>query len=269
MNSSLNRQGNLRKNLSSQLPKLTNSFWFWKKHYWKVYELPTGMQVINLRQMGLIVSKPCQDISKYIRLNNPEIIYAQLPNGKPIKVYPLSTAANYLRQLLQQDQFQLPTHRFLFTRSQWSRVMRALYKSQPSHYLIPNPCFFKGDYRILIAQPFQIALTNQIQLQILVSQSTDVEYSIEVSQGLTCIDFDSTWLTQYSLAKAKILSHLNISSDNIECRIPIEKGYHSVYALLIQDWFNIWEYFAKKGNKKAISILKACAIENIPTRIVI
>jgi hypothetical protein len=32
---------------------------------------------------------------------------------------------------------------------------------------------------------------------------------------------------------------------------------------MLQDWLSIWGYFAKKGNRKAIALLNACAREGI------
>jgi hypothetical protein len=247
----------------SEFPKITITFLHWKKYSWNAYQLPNGVKVMSARQMGLLVGQPKHIVKEFVKSNNLETITVQVLNGTITEVYPQSVAAFYLQKLL--DNGNLDMHEKSFTRNEWKELIKALYNPIAGKAITPNPCFFTGDYRVEIAKSLQIQLENNIKLEVLVLQSG--EYRIEHGEGLKCIKSNPCWLTQHSPVKAKIFSRLNLSPDNVECRVKTESGVKSLYALSFQDWLSVWEYFANKGNRKATAVLKACARENIPSRV--
>ena len=247
----------------SKFPKVSIASLHWEKYSWGALQLPNGVKVMTVRQMALLVGQAKQIVKDFVESNDLEEITVQVFNGELTEVYPLSVAAFYLQKLL--DEGKLNSHRLPLTRREWQELIKRLYNPEPGNAITPNPCFFTGDYRVEIAKPLQIELESNINLEVLVLQSG--EYRINHSEGLKCIKSNPSWLTQHSPVKAKIFSRLNLSPDNVECRVKTESGVKSLYALSFQDWLSVWEYFANKGNRRATAVLKACARENIPTRV--
>lgn len=217
---------------------------------------------MSIRQIALLVGQPRKIVRDYLESNSSEAMTVQLSNGKITQVYSLSVGANYLQKLL--DEGNLVYHPLSLTHIKWRELIRALRHPELGKAATPNPCFFTGDYRVSSANALQIQFENNINLEVLVLQSG--EYRIEHHEGLKCIKSNPNWLTQHSKVKARILSQLKLSTDNVECRVNTQTGTKSIYALSLEDWLSVWEYFANKGNRRATAILKACALESISTR---
>jgi hypothetical protein len=246
-----------------EVPQAKLASWYSKYYSCKTYQLPDGVQVMSSRQMTLLVDQPRDTVKNYLASNSSDATRVQIPNRKIIQVYPLSVAANYLQKLL--DDGDLLNHRLSLTYFKWQQVIRALRNSKLGKGITPNPYFFNGNYRVISASPLQIQFDNNINLEVLVLKSG--EYRIEHHEGLKCIKSNPNWLTHHSRVRAKIMSKLSLSPDNVECLVNTESGTASIYALTFEDWLSLWEYFANRGNRRATSILKACALESISTRI--
>lgn len=246
-----------------EIPKIVVDYWHWKQYSWSVYRLPNGIKVMSDRQMGLLVGQSKVDVSNFVKSNGLEIIKVELPNKMQTHVYPLSVAAIYLQKLLNKGRLKL--HRLKLSNDEWLSLITALCNPVRDKAVTPNPYFFTGDYRVTVAKALPIQFENNISLEVLVLRSG--EYRIEHREGLKSISSNPGWLVQYSPSKAKVFSRLKLSTDTVECRIITDKEIRSMYALSLDDWLSVWEYFANKGNRKATALLKACAKENIDSRV--
>lgn len=248
---------------SSKVPQVKLASWDSKHYSCKTYQLPNGIRVMSVRQTALLVGQPRDTVRNYLESNSSDGITVEIPNGKIIQVYPLSVAADYLEKLL--DEGDLLYHQLSLTYFKWKELIRALRNPKLGKTITPNPCFFNGNYRVSRASPLQIQFNDNTNLEVLVLQSG--EYRIEHHEGLRCIKSNPDWLVKHSKIRARILSKLKLSNDNVECRVNTESGTTSIYALPIEDWLSVWEYFANRGNRQATAILKACALESISTRV--
>lgn len=257
-----NKQKRKERKMSS-LPKVTNTYWRWQNHTWAAFQLPTGVKVMSARKMALLVDQPKQEVQEFIKSNQLETMTVEVPNGIPVQVYPLTVGAVYLRQLLSSNCIpkNLPISPY-----EWAEIALALTNPQQGNSVTLNPCYFTGEYRVVIAQSYQIELENNIKLEVLVD--SDGEYRIAHNEGLKCIKSSPDWLIQNSQRKATTFSTLGLSKDNVECRVQTQNGVRSMYVLTLEEWLSIWEHFANHHkNQEATKVLKALALKNIQSRI--
>jgi hypothetical protein len=257
-----NKKPQPKRNLDNDLqqPKVSISYWRYHGKSWRAYQLPNGTKLMSDRQMAQLVGQPKNIVREFIESQNLEKMDVRVDNGKLIRAYPLSVAAIYLSKLLTSGD--LDKHPLGISRGEWHSLINALCKKEPGREITPNPCFFTGNYRVEIARPLQVELSGNIRIEILAVPSG--EYRIEYQEGLKCIEHKNlTWLVNYSPKKAKTLSDLKLSKDVLECRVKTHEGFKSIYALSLTDWLSVWEYFASRGNRYALALLKACASEGI------
>ncbi|WP_414622832.1 hypothetical protein [Calothrix sp. CCY 0018] len=250
-------------NRNLKIPNTTLSRWRWRHYYWTTYRLPDGTKVMSARQTARLVGQSKADVIDFVQSNNLETIDIKIPSKVIINAITLPTVAIYLQHLL--EQYKLEHHRLSLCREEWKEFIDALNFQSQKDFVLPNPCFFKSSSLIKRANPIQIQLDDDITLEVLVLAFG--EYRISYAQGLHCIEMNYDWLMENSPKKARMLSKMRISRQAVECRFVTELGIRQVYTFSCNDWLRIWEYFAKKGNKLAITLLKACAEENIPTRV--
>jgi hypothetical protein len=176
-----------------------------------------------------------------------------------MRVYPLCVAAIYLSTLLREGHLQ--KHRLRISLDDWYSIIRGLSDSESESNPILNCYFFTGNYLVESGELFQVKFDADTSLQVLALHSG--EYRIDYREGLRCINRSADWFIHESPKKAKSLANLRLSRDIVECRVKIQEEFQSMYALSLQDWLSIWGYFAKKGNRRAIALLNACAREGI------
>jgi hypothetical protein len=240
-------------------PKVTYSHWQFSGKIWRTYQLSDGEKLMSDRQMALLVGRSKKAVKKFIESRRLETHIVRVGNGRLVKVYPLSVAAIYLSTLLREGHLQ--KHRFNISRDDWYCIIKALSDSESESNPILNCYFFTGNYLVESGEPLQVRFDANISLQVLVLHSG--EYRIDYREGLRYINRSVDWFIHESPKKAKSLANLGLSRDIVECRIRIQEEFQSMYALSLQDWLSIWGYFAKKGNRKAIALLNACAREGI------
>ncbi|RUT01630.1 hypothetical protein DSM106972_067270 [Dulcicalothrix desertica PCC 7102] len=256
-----NKQKRKEQKMSS-LPKVTNTYWRWQNYTWAAFQLPTGVKVMSARKMALLVDQPKQKVREFITSNQLETMTVEVPNGISTQVYPLKVGAVYLHELLSGGYIpkNLPLSPY-----EWAEIASALTNPEQGNSVTLNPCYFTGEYRVLIAESYQIELEGNIKLEVLVDSTG--EYRIAHHEGLKCIKSTPDWLIQNSQRKAKTFSTLDLSKDNVECRVQTQGGVKSVYALTLQEWLSIWVHFANNKNQEATKVLKAFALKNIQARI--
>jgi hypothetical protein len=82
---------------------------------------------------------------------------------------------------------------------------------------------------------------------------------ISVNEGLRLIGVDINWIPDDPKdRRGIILKKINFSFDRKLFCYQIENSgkYIFVEAYSYQDWLTLWEYFAKRGNSRAMSVLK-------------
>lgn len=254
----------IQQQLEHNVAKTIAIRWWWKQYSWSAYQLPSGVKVMSLRQMALMVGQPKSNVKEFVNENKLETITVTIPNGAIINANTLPTVAAYLQQLLLSGNLQ--QHRLSLCRHEWKELIAALSNNdQNKDLFVPNPNFFKNNYRLVTAKPIYITLSNNIPLEILVLETG--ECHISCTEGLNCIHAEPNWLLEGSAKKLRILTKLNVSPLTTQCQIATQSGIRQVYTLSYDDWLSIWEYFAKHGRKRAIDVLKACAKESIPSRV--
>ena len=250
-------------NSNLKIPNTILSRWRWRHHYWTTYRLPDGTKVMSARQTARLVGQLQGDVIDFVHSNNLETIDVRIPSKVVINAVTLPAIATYLRHLLEAGK--LKHHRLSLCREEWEDFIEGLNFKSQKDFVLPNPCFFKSSSLVKRANPIQIQLDDEINLEVLVLATG--EYQISYAQGLKCIEMNYDWLMDNSPKKARMLSKMRISHQAIECRFITELGVVQVHTFSCNDWLRIWEYFAKKNNKTAIKVLKACAEENIPMRV--
>ncbi len=250
-------------NRNLKIPNTTLSRWRWRHHYWTTYRLPDGTKVMSARQTARLVGQSKADVIDFVQSNNLETIDVRIPSKVVINAVTLPAIATYLQHLLEEGK--LKHHRLSLCREEWEDFIEGLNFKSQKDFVLPNPCFFKSSSLVKRANPIQIQLNDEINLEVLVLATG--EYRISYAQGLQCIEMNYDWLMDNSPKKARMLSKMGISHQAIECRFITELGVVQVHTFSCNDWLRIWEYFAKKSNKTAIKVLKACAEENISTRV--
>ncbi|MEM7557083.1 MAG: hypothetical protein AAF378_23935 [Cyanobacteria bacterium P01_A01_bin.84] len=241
------------------MPKATAALLHWSNLCWSVYITADGMKVMSLRQAAIFLGQKQKDVASFVFRNRLETIQVQIPNGIAIEAYTLPTIGKYLNYLL--DRNLSEQHRLTLTQEEWLDLLNTLLHPEKEVITQPNIYYFKCECMPVDAFAINIKL-DKINLQVLLTSNK--EYRIGCSEGLKCIKTSPTWLTDDSEKKAKILSKLNISREVTQCRVKASKNIKP--SLTYSDWLAIWEYFANNGNKLAITILKACALESIASR---
>lgn len=95
----------------------------------------------------------------------------------------------------------------------------------------------------------------------------DIFY-ISDNEGLLLINVPAIWLTELNSAqkKAQALKRNGFSFQE-ETIFYQNNDIFQVKARVWSDWIIIWEYFAKKGNTKALSLLRHLAVQGFKNRI--
>lgn len=252
-------------NSTTNIPKTIVARWWWRQYSWSAYQLPNGLKVMSDRQMAIMVGQSKANVRNFVSANNLETVKIKIPNGIIITAKTLPTVAAYLKRLLELGNLQY--HRLSLNKREWQELIATLSGNKLGHgnFLLPNPRFFHHNYQVVTATPIKIELENNIVLEVLVLPSG--EYHIGYREGLICIKVNPNWLLQNSLKKAKVLTRLKLSPLVVQCQISTSEGMKQIHTLGCKDWLSVWEYFAKKGNRRAIAMLKACAFESIANRV--
>lgn len=250
-------------NQNSRILKTTASNWRWKQHSWAAYQLPDGMKVMSARRVAQLAGQPITDVIDFVQSNDLETLNVIIPSRVVINAITLPSIAIYLQRLLEENKLQ--HNRLSLSRDEWGEIIDALTNPSFGEDLTPNPYFFRSKCPPVRANATQIRLEDNITLEVLILQTG--EYRISCTEGLNCIQANPEWLMDTSPKKARVFSKMKLSHQTIECRFVTEQGIKQAYTFSCNDWLSIWEYLAKKGNKRAITVLKACAKERISVRV--
>jgi hypothetical protein len=229
------------------------------------YQLKNGEIVLSENQMVPSANKTLKKFAKaFISSNNLKTIKVTLPNRSNSTVYPLSTVTALWSNLNSTEQ--LPSRE------------KQLLAGFLSNYPIKEGSNYNADCGRnaktevtdanlrMVATPIFIKLTKKIEIQVLVLHNN---YYIEVYEGLSKLGTQPTWLEELhnSERRKKTLRQKGFSDEIKTIDYQEDNKVWRVQTLSLLDWINICDYFAAKGNTKAIDILKSLAILNLDRRI--
>ena len=88
------------------------------------------------------------------------------------------------------------------------------------------------------------------------------EMYVTVNEGLRLIDVDINWLSAakvYRRYKTLRSQGFSFKEKLFCCQIENSEKFLFVTAYPYKDWLRVWSYFAKRGNTKAIAVLRGLA----------
>ncbi len=252
----------------TEIPKALLTRWKWKHFSCAAYQLPNGEFVMSDRQMALPMRRTRKKAKDFLQLHQLPSTRIQVLNRQVIVAYPLPSVAAYWQYLVEYNL--IPPN--LYYSINWQELIASITdtsllrlkidakptKTASSTWFPPsNP----------IATPVVFKLENKVFLEVLALPNS--EYRISIESGLSLIGLPINWLLQLPLSprKRKKLEKQGFCGATKQCEIQTQEGVQMVDTLSIKDWLIIWEFFACRGNSKAAAILRACAEENIPTRV--
>jgi hypothetical protein len=256
---------------SSALPLIKLTRWRYKHYACPVYQLPNGDLVMSDRQAAVPLGQSKENTKAFFQTYKLDTITIQLPNRKIISAYSLPTVAIYWRYLL--ESHLIPQR--LIDKFDWLELIDSLQQAhQQSHNnekQLITPKVTQSDQsrkeHLIPVHSIALKLQKKLQLEILVLP--DQEYRISYESGLEVIGAYQGWLQELpnSPNQLKTLSTKGFSGLSKTCLINTEEETKTVESLSLNDWLTVWEVFAYHGNSKAAAVLKACAKENIPDRV--
>jgi hypothetical protein len=110
----------------------------------------------------------------------------------------------------------------------------------------------------------------RMHLEVLVLPNpTKNEYRISYEAGMKVIGHPSKWLLELPFSQKKLekLLQNNFSGEVKQCVVNTPEESRVLETLCVEDWLTIWELFGINGNKKAVTVLKYLAIENLTQRV--
>ncbi|WP_414588933.1 hypothetical protein [Scytonema sp. PCC 10023] len=242
--------------------------WKWKRFSCNAYQLPNGEFVMSDRQMALPMGQTTKKARIFLQLHQLPSTSIQVANRQVIVAYPLSSVAAYWQYLVEYNL--IPPN--LYYSINWQDLIASITDINSIKVKIDaRPTETVSETRFPASNPIATSvvfkLENKVFLEVLALSNS--EYRIRIESGLSLIGLPINWLLQlpWSPRKLKKLEKQGFSGATKQCKIQTQEGIQTVETLSIKDWLIIWEFFACRGNSKAAAILRACAEENIPTRV--
>lgn len=233
------------------------------------YQLSTGEIVMSKTQFLPNITKTLsQIVLDYISENNLPTRQGTIPNNQMVSLYPLPTVVEVLKYLHE---------RSLLTgqKDLLAALLSGTAILEDSDLLLMT----NADLRTRIEPaPSTLPLAKVIKFQIdklslSVCIGKNEEIYVSDSEGLSVINVTLSWLIELNPGqkKALILKRNGFSfkeetlfyQDIDDVRASIFKTKGRSWS----DWLVVWEYFASKGNSKALSLLRNLAGQSIEQRI--
>lgn len=224
------------------------------------YQLSNGEIAMNQTQSLPATSKSITKIAEdFISNNHLTTVKATLPNQGTVVLYPLLTVVALWSYLLSINK--LPNRKKLLT---------AILAGKPvlkDSELLP---IISNDFNLKVEQsPNILAKSTNLQIEdfllaILLYQDT---FYIADAEGLLLINVPAIWLSELNPTqkKAQTLKKNGFSFQE-KMIFYQENKLFQVKARVWSDWIIIWEYFAGKGNTKALSLLRHLAVQGLRHR---
>jgi hypothetical protein len=246
--------------LHHPLPVKLRRFWC-NEIPFLAYQLPDGEIAMSEVQLLPVFSLVLSEIiGNFICENNLQVIRAILPNHTKANIYPLSTIIAIWNYLLSLDKL---SHR--------QELLTAFAAGKP---VLENSDFLPtrlGDIRIKPEEaPATLAKSINIQIEkvslcILCYQGI---FYISDTEGLSIINVPLSWIIELNPAEKKARTiKRNGFSFKEETLFYENTNVFKVRARLWSEWLIIWEYFAAKGNTKALSLLRGLAKQGIEQKL--
>lgn len=256
----------------SVLPLIKLTRWRYKHFACAVYQLPNRDLVMSHRQAAVPLGQTKENTKAFFQTYKLDTITVQLPNRKIISAYSLPTVAIYWRYLL--ESHLIPQK--LIDKFDWGELIDSLQNAHQQNFAQNEKQLIKQKVtrsaqstkqHLIPVRSIALKLQKKLKLEVLVLP--DQEYRISYESGLEVIGAYHDWFQELpnSPNRLKTLSNKGFSGLSKTCLINTEEETKIVESLSLSDWLTVWEVFAYRGNSKAAAVLKACAQENIPDRI--
>lgn len=250
---------------TSILPAVKSKRFWCNNVSFLAYQLKNGEIVLSENQIIPSINRAIKKSAKtFISSNNLKTIKVTLPNRSNTIAYPLSTVIALWSNLNSTEQLP-PREKQLL-----AGFLSNYHIKEGSNYDIgcgTNAKIEVTDVDLrMVATPISIKLTRSIEIQVLILHNN---YFIEVYESLSKLGTQPTWLEELydSERKKKTLMQKGFSGEIKTIDYQENNKVWRVQAVSILDWLNICEYFATKGNTKAINILKSLATLNLDRRV--
>ena len=233
------------------------------------YHLATGEIVMSKTQFLPNITKSLsQIVSDYISKNNLPSLRGTIPNHQLVPLYPLATVVEVWKYL--HEQGLLPERKDLLAAL---RAGTAVLEDSDL-LLLTNADFRtrvdKSTSTVPLAKVINLPI-GKLSLSICIGKNEEV-YACD-SEGLSVVNVSLTWLIELNPGQKKALilrrngfsfAEETLFYQNID---DINASIFKTKGRAWSDWLVLWEYFASKGNSKALSLLRHLAEQSIEQRL--
>ena len=189
-------------------------------------------------------------------------IKAKLPNHSIVVAYPLNPTVTELWKYLDS-----------YLTDKQKQLRDALLAGNPvlEESWIINP-ESQGELRVETEAQFSVKLAKNWEFQagqfIISVLEQEENIYLSDSKGLSVIGVPANWIAQINPAqkKAQLLKQNGFSFKE-ETLFYQKTDLFQVRARIWSDWLAVWEYFASKGNRKALTLLKTLALQGLGNKV--
>lgn len=227
------------------------------------YQLPTSEIAMTKSQAlpshGKIVDTVARN---FIVERELPTIKAKLPNHSIVVAYPLNPTVTELWKYLDS-----------YLTDKQKQLLNALLAGNPivEESWIINP-ENQGELRIETEAHLSVKLAKNWDFQAgrFIISVLEQEGNLYISdyQALSLIEVPANWLVEINPGqkKAQLLKQNGFSFKE-ETLFYQEIDLFQVRARIWSDWVAVWEYFAAKGNRKALTLLKTLAMQGLGNKL--
>ena len=227
------------------------------------YQLPTNEIAMTKSQAlpsnGKIVDTVARN---FVVERDLPTIKAKLPNHSIVVAYPLNPTVTELWKYLDS-----------YLTDKQKQLLNALLAGNPivEESWIINP-ENQGELRIETEAHLSVKLAKSWDFQAgrFIISVLEQEGNLYISdyQALSLIGVPANWLVEINPAqkKAQLLKQNGFSFKE-ETLFYQETDLFQVRARIWSDWLAVWEYFAAKGNRKALTLLKTLAMQGLGNKL--
>jgi hypothetical protein len=189
-------------------------------------------------------------------------IKAKLPNHSIVVAYPLNPTVTELWKYLDS-----------YLTDKQKQLRDALLAGNPvlEESWIINP-ETQGELRVETEAQLSVKLAKNWEFQagqfIISVLEQEENIYLSDSKGLSVIGVPANWIAQINPAqkKAQLLKQNGFSFKE-ETLFYQKTDLFQVRARIWSDWLAVWEYFASKGNRKALTLLKTLALQGLGNKV--
>ncbi|WP_149030801.1 hypothetical protein [Moorena producens] len=209
--------------------------------------------VFSLRQMSIPIRQSPRQAQEFLEENGYPKLWVTAPSQRKLTVYPINSLLAYWKYLVSDNL--IPAYLDKNQTVSLKQLIEQLEKD-PNQLIQPRVNLINQDSDWLQATPTRITI-GQSQLEILKTED-DQEFRVSLSAAMDAIGSSVALLVGIinSRRKLKKLKAKGFSGKILFCYTETQ-GIMKTMSL--GDCLQIWEYFALKGNTKAVYLLSSCS----------